>query len=890
MESQERPALDAEELFRHRDWAVNLARSLVGNHGEPEALAQDALTAAWARPPGTAVDLRAWLRTILHRKAISRRRENGHRSDRESLVARGEAAQENAGQITERADLHRRLVEHILALPQAYSVVLLQRYFDGWSPGAIAKYEGCALSTISNRLTQARQALRARLEREGEGSDWISAYGPLLMGPSIGLRAGLPMLALKLTWAVAAAAIVLAVAGWVFLREPNSGPNAPFGSELGPSPLSQADGDTVSDTDLLLELAEPTVVRETLDPAAPDVQIAETADDGLLHGRLLSLIGGHTVAMPGTATLVFAETSLASMEASAEDGVRPEFLFHSFTAIQDDLGIPVAMEGHEVAAVDGAWTMEPPDKDLVLVRVESSGDDWDIQGNRVLRAGARSMEVLARPFATGELRVLDEAGSPIMDGLQVRTSFALPTGRAFSILTIRTGPIGKGTVERPNHRIAPKPSDKATTLVDGTSSPIRLSSRDYERELWVGKDGYAWKRISWPAFETMGEIELTPVGSLDVEIVGWEEAKALYNLVLTRGNEHVVSWNGIRGDGRYTASGCNAGEHTLRLQREKNGHTSELRKDTVWIVPGDAAGIVIDLSTLDQEPKGSATFRIKPPKTEIVNTDFVQLRLDAHRANGGHSTHMLRNYALVDEHRIGQVPGLAEGRYTLTAFHLGIAATFDVIAGEDTLVELDLSQLAEVIPTFRSQTPSKPGAASNDASQVIWRYLNDQGEALSGFSNRALFVDGASSFACKPGPLLLRAEGPKQQVMGPPIRIEVTSGINHIEVPVTQDRRVSLELTLAGVPEQSADEWEIALHTALRFEQAGSPALLYRVTRRTRRQAFVTLRAHVDFLDPGLYPLVFEGDAAKQLEGLPAGPLMLVPDKPLRVELAYRGD
>ena len=884
MDSRDPLNLDADALFRHRDWAVHLARSLVREREEAEVLAQDALTAAWVRSPGRGVHLRAWLSRVLQRKAASRYRELGRRSERERLAARSEAVQANS-EITERADLHTRLVEHVLALPDAYSVVLLQRYFEGWSPATIAKHEDCALSTINNRLTHARQALRERLEREGKGPHWMSAYGPLLAGRSMAAKTGTPLLALSLKWALGAGTIVAAIAIWSRPRTPEHSPEPTSALALGSEALP-LDRGIARDALAALEPAESRAALEAPDPAA---QSARAADDGLLHGRLFSAPDGLEAPLTEPATLVFANASDALL-VPRESGAPGEFLFHSYTRLPSNQYMPDAITGESVTANDGTWTMEVPEIDLVLARVYGGTDDWEIVGERIVPAGSRSVEVLVRPYPSGKLHVLDEKGASIKDGLQVRSEFSLPFGRSVKIHMKRIEGSGREPSKRPNHRTAPEPNSDLVLLADGAQSPVQISSREYGRNLWVGKPGYAWKKIPWPAFETEGQVTLTPVGELEIEIVGLNDTDASFDLDLFRDNVYVLSWFDIREAGRYTASGCNAGAHEIRLKRQAGSGSAEVHKDSLWIAPGEKTRTILDLSTLPRTAKGSATVRVLPPNPGFVKADSIQLKLSGHGRPGGldalQLTHKLRDYTPQDGRRVGQFAELPEGRYTLVALPLGATRTFEVSAGQDTVVDLDISQLARVAATPRPGGTASHGASSN--SVLRWRRLTGPDGSKPGHMGSVIASNGGWTFACEPGPILLAIEGLDGQGIGPVVRVDAVPGLNRFEISIDERQALRLELTLAGVPQKLASEWHATLRQVLRFEQAGFPALLSKVIQSPQPEGLVTLHARVDFLDPGTYDLVFDDDSPKSIEGLPVTPLMIRPGKPLVHELVYR--
>lgn len=887
MDDHDPDELSADALFNHRDWAVNLARSLVGERGEPESLAQDVLTSAWARSLEKGVDLRAWLRKVLRRKAASRHRELGRRSEREKFVARGEAQQANS-EITERAELHRRLVEHVLSLPEPYSVVLLQRYFEGWSPAVIARHEGCALSTISNRLTQARQALRSRLEREAAGPDWMNAYGPLLAGRTLGLKTSASSLPVGILWAAGSLALVAVMAIWFLPR--SLGPQTKERAALG---LDQATA-SVPQTALADPFGhrEASAQRATRSGLAPPTSPFGTTAGDQLHGRLLLQATGRSSPLPGPAILVFAQTNDASLAAPSEDGSPPEFLFHRYTLASGGLFQPLATSGPRASANDGEWTMDVPETDLVLVQVHAAGEDWDILGDRVVPRGTARFDVLVQPYPTGELHVLDETGAPILAGLQVQSEISVPLGRSVSIQIRREERDSEKTSGQPMRRNAPVQGAQLSTLAEDAQSPIRISSRDHARQLWVSAPGYAWRKVAWPAFQTQGTVVLHPSGGLDVEVVGCDTSEAIFDLELYRDNELVLGWRGIDSNGRFEASDCHPGEHELRLKRRTSRGSIGVRQDILSIAPGEVTRTVLDLSALHAGASGSATIHVLAPKHDVLGLESIELQLHGQQAINGlaalEQSQTLAGSELAGDRRIVRFTDLVEGRYALVAAPLGARRFFDVIAGADTPVQLDLSQLAMVTVTPESQAHRIENGSALRHSLLRWKPLASPEGSEPGPTGTVVASNGGWSFACEPGPILLSAEAPDGRGIGPALRIDAVAGPNAFSISLDQARASRLEVTLDGVPPRVASEWRKTLDRALRFEQAGFPALFSKVTAAPQPAGHFTLHARVDFLDPGPYELAFDGNAELHLKGLSSSPLMIRRGEPRKLELTYR--
>lgn len=175
----DRPAAgphELEALLARAPRVRALARGLCADAAAAEDLAQDALVVALEHPGAASAPL-AWFRRVLERLAIDRARSQVARHGRERRVARGEA-QPSTHDLVARAELQRRLVEEVLALPEPYRETLLERWFEERTPEQIARRLGVNASTVRTRLARGHALLRERLERR-EGRNWLPALAAL---------------------------------------------------------------------------------------------------------------------------------------------------------------------------------------------------------------------------------------------------------------------------------------------------------------------------------------------------------------------------------------------------------------------------------------------------------------------------------------------------------------------------------------------------------------------------------------------------------------------------------------------------------------------------------------------------------------------------------------
>ncbi|HEX6885689.1 MAG TPA: sigma-70 family RNA polymerase sigma factor [Planctomycetota bacterium] len=198
------PRVDA--LLEHAGWVRALAASLCRDPGLAEDIVQETWLSALRRGPQDQRSLRGWLATVLRRHLRQARRGEERRARRES--ARPRAPDEPApGDVIERAESHRDLVEAVLELREPFRTTVLLRYLEELAPDEVAARQGVPVATVHSRLARGLAALRARY-----GED--PGVRPTLACALLWLDAGRgPVAARLLARALAPAAAVVAALG-----------------------------------------------------------------------------------------------------------------------------------------------------------------------------------------------------------------------------------------------------------------------------------------------------------------------------------------------------------------------------------------------------------------------------------------------------------------------------------------------------------------------------------------------------------------------------------------------------------------------------------------------------------------------------------------------------
>jgi RNA polymerase sigma-70 factor (ECF subfamily) len=179
--SKNEPSRDPAELLAHNDWMRSLARSLVADSATAEDLVQETWAAYMKEPPRLDGAARSWLARVLRNFAFKRRRSEVHRLHRERRAARPESTPSDPAEILERAEMHHRVVELVLALEEPYRSTVLSRFFGDLSPAEIARRDGVPVTTVRSRLQKALGELRSALDRGHGGGRraWVLALLPL---------------------------------------------------------------------------------------------------------------------------------------------------------------------------------------------------------------------------------------------------------------------------------------------------------------------------------------------------------------------------------------------------------------------------------------------------------------------------------------------------------------------------------------------------------------------------------------------------------------------------------------------------------------------------------------------------------------------------------------
>jgi RNA polymerase sigma factor (sigma-70 family) len=152
---------------RHGPLVLGVCQRVLGHAQD----AEDAFQATFLVLARRAASIRkgasvgSWLHGVAYRVAAKARAQAGRRRTRERQA--GEMRNADAGAETSWQELAPVLDEELQRLPEKYRVPLILCYWQGKTHKAAARELGCPAGTLSWRLVQARDLLRARLQRRG---------------------------------------------------------------------------------------------------------------------------------------------------------------------------------------------------------------------------------------------------------------------------------------------------------------------------------------------------------------------------------------------------------------------------------------------------------------------------------------------------------------------------------------------------------------------------------------------------------------------------------------------------------------------------------------------------------------------------------------------------
>lgn len=153
-----------QQLLMHTEWLARLASALVGDAAALD-IVQDTYEIALTKPPGREGPLRPWLGGVARNIAWVTKRSRLRRERRELRQAAVPAETvPTPEELVTRVQMHQRVAQIALDLPEPLRGALLLRYFEGMSAADIARAQGIPAATVRSRLKDGLDRMRAMFD------------------------------------------------------------------------------------------------------------------------------------------------------------------------------------------------------------------------------------------------------------------------------------------------------------------------------------------------------------------------------------------------------------------------------------------------------------------------------------------------------------------------------------------------------------------------------------------------------------------------------------------------------------------------------------------------------------------------------------------------------
>jgi len=466
------PSFPAERLQAQAAWMRRLVRPLVRDDPAADDVVQDTWLAALRHPPVQAGRMRAWLRKVAVRRAWEVRRSEKRRSQREERATAGEDAPA-AVEVVERAEIHARVVEALLGLPEIYRAALLLRFFDDHSVARIARELEIPAATVRTRLHRGLGLLRNRLQTV-LGEDWRTSCGALL--PAIPFLSWFReswkrSLLMSMKTKAALGVVLLAVIGIFFFEQGIGGDLPALHEEAG---LAFSPGEEGSSASTPAGRSEG---REGLDAPVPP------------SGRRSGSVARHAVLLlpiPRSASIAGTRWRLASVD-------HPEVEALSLVLSgRDRLLVP---EGRwNLSCEDSAWLCSPAEITVV------PGEE---------------IEVWVFHSASLEVRVVDSGGQPVSGAsLAWSPGFVVypEAGRPALLFETRTDLDGRGVL-----RDLPGPAGELFATAPGFLPHLQTLVDSWEGVLTLVLSPSDGARVPWKVTDAVTGAPLEGVRFFDLD-------------------------------------------------------------------------------------------------------------------------------------------------------------------------------------------------------------------------------------------------------------------------------------------------------------------------------------------------------------------------------------
>ena len=321
---------------------------------------------ACEHPPATGRSVRGWLRTVMVHRLRDVVRSERARAVRER-AALSPSDSPATVDVVAKAEVHRTLVDTVLALDEPYRSCLLLRFFENLPPREIARQTGAPVATVHSRLQRALAKMRERLA-ENHGPRWSLAIAPLLpRNPVAPLLFGVSLVNVLAKVTLGVAAIAVAALCWDWFTTPGSTGTHPA-SSVEPSPSAEA-------SKIVATGAEPARERTVASTPTSEAKTGTETPPVMLRGRVIDV---HGAGIPGVSLAVGDRDASRRATPGLSSGAAGAFEFSSATGA-DTI---VSTDPRWATVLAGSTRTRPPHLSTVIVAppIELGGRVVDSEG------------------------------------------------------------------------------------------------------------------------------------------------------------------------------------------------------------------------------------------------------------------------------------------------------------------------------------------------------------------------------------------------------------------------------------------------------------------------------------------------------------------------------
>jgi hypothetical protein len=528
---------------------------------------------------------------------------------------------------------------------------------------------------------------------------------------------------------------------------------------------------------------------------------------------------------------------------------------------------PAFLELPSIVVEDGKWAMPVPEDELVVLMVEAEGQSFRITSDPTVTSGQTLVVVEAVPLGWGQLNVVDSFSGRHMQRI---TLLEVTTERPLQGQDIEyegmTWTID--ALDGPERLTPPTPPTWATPIGASLESPITLPLRDMDRDLWVGRQGFQWEKVEWPAGKLADEVRLRPIGSLSIQLTLSSASPGLFDLMVIRDQAAVGSWMAIRRSRTLVLGEAAEGPYRVILRRRQHRIEETLYDETHTIVAGTNATIHLDApELLAGKPKpGSLKVLVLEAPSSLAKEFDLRLTVTRSAPEGSglpSFDYPIEALQSVEGARHANFDDVDPGEYVLTIDPCQITHRARVEAGEKTEVLLDLTDLGvlRVWPLIAGDL-----VEGDEQGRLLWQYTGSDApdESLDGYCfhcagpyrNAATWGEGCWEILARPSSVAIVAVGEGGGAISPVSVVPVVEGPNDAVLELSPGGgRSELNVTCRGLEGFSVGEVARGLARSLSLDGVPQSAVVVLTSTQVAQGGEGGLEFKLYLPGPGQYEL-----------------------------------